>query len=571
MKNQVYGYIRVSTIRQGLKGVSLQEQKSAIDKYAANNGLTIARWFEEKETAAKQGRPVFSQMLKLLQKGVTSGVIIHKIDRSARNLKDWAALGELIDNGINVHFAHESVDLNARGGRLSADIQAVIATDYIRNLREETIKGMYGRLKQGFYPFGAPLGYLNHGSAKPKTPDPLNAPLIKEAFQIYATGEYSLIQLQRYLTEKGLRNRSGGMISINALSCILHNPFYMGIIYIKKNQETFKGNHESIISKNLFDRVQNVLEGKSKKGSGKHQLMFRRLFKCKACNFSVIGERQKGHVYYRCHSQECKGTCVREESIENAMKATLINLKFTKSEEKEIDNVLEELMDENDSIKKKELKRLKMQEGKISARLEILTDKYIDGDLEKEDFLRRKKSCLVELKNIEQKIFDWENDKAITFQSMIQKLELLKSLYSGYIQANESQKRKMVKLYTSNRLIDVKNVLLELKTPFRELAEVFNFSLSIPGRIRTCDLELRRLPLCPTELPGHKLKRSSKKEYQENYLKSKDVIGWFFRCPPCPHLQLVVQHCLHHQFQPDHLPNSEDLRHQSPKIILFGL
>ena len=59
-------------------------------------------------------------MMQLLKSQKADGVIIHKIDRSARNLKDWAVLGDMIDQGIEVHFAHESLDLNARGGRLAA-------------------------------------------------------------------------------------------------------------------------------------------------------------------------------------------------------------------------------------------------------------------------------------------------------------------------------------------------------------------------------------------------------------------------------------------------------------------
>lgn len=74
-------------------------------------------------------------MMQALKNGQAQGVIIHKIDRSARNLKDWAGLGELIDRGVQVHFAHEAIDLHSRGGRLLADIQAVVAADYIRNLR----------------------------------------------------------------------------------------------------------------------------------------------------------------------------------------------------------------------------------------------------------------------------------------------------------------------------------------------------------------------------------------------------------------------------------------------------
>src|SRR5437879_8705467 len=179
-----FGYIRVSTAKQGEQGVSLHEQRDAIARYSQQHSLEILDWFEERETAAKRGRPVFNQMLRLLREGKADGVIIHKIDRSARNLKDWADLGELIDQGIEVHFANESLDLHSRGGRLSADIQAVVAADYIRNLREETRKGFYGRIKQGLYPLPAPVGYLDMGKGKPKEVDLAKAPLVRKAFEL---------------------------------------------------------------------------------------------------------------------------------------------------------------------------------------------------------------------------------------------------------------------------------------------------------------------------------------------------------------------------------------------------
>jgi DNA invertase Pin-like site-specific DNA recombinase len=138
-------------------------------------------------------------MLRLLDRKKAAGVIIHKIDRSARNLRDWADLGELIDRGVEVHFAHESVDLTSRGGRLSADIQAVVAADYIRNLRDEVKKGFYGRLKQGYYPLPAPLGYRDNGGGQAKTPDPITAPLVRQAFESYATGRYNLPLLNEEL------------------------------------------------------------------------------------------------------------------------------------------------------------------------------------------------------------------------------------------------------------------------------------------------------------------------------------------------------------------------------------
>src|ERR1043165_2031570 len=185
------GYTRVSTTKQG-EGVSLEVQKEAISRYAERNQFQIDLWLEEMETAAKRGRPVFTEAIKLLRHEKHKGIILHKLDRGARNLKDWAEIGELSDRGVEVHFVNESLDLHSRGGRLSADIQAVVAADYIRNLREETRKGFYGRLKQGLYPLQAPIGYVDNGGGKAKTICPIKGPLVRQAFELYATARYSL-------------------------------------------------------------------------------------------------------------------------------------------------------------------------------------------------------------------------------------------------------------------------------------------------------------------------------------------------------------------------------------------
>src|SRR6266498_5351359 len=207
MMHGYIGYIRVSTTKQG-EGVSLEVQKDAISRYAERNQFQIGLWLEEMETAAKRGRPVFNQAMKLLRQEKHKGIILHKLDRGARNLKDWAEIGELSDQGVEVHFANESLDLHSRGGRLSADIQAVVAADYIRNLREESRKGFYGRIKQGLYPLPAPLGYVDCGKGNRKELDPVRAPLIRKAFELYATGKYNLDTLVEEMYRVGLQNKT---------------------------------------------------------------------------------------------------------------------------------------------------------------------------------------------------------------------------------------------------------------------------------------------------------------------------------------------------------------------------
>ena len=109
-----FAYIRVSTVKQGEHGSSLTEQRDAIVRYAAKNGLHISRFFEEQQTAAKVGRTVFRKMLVSLKRGGAHGLILHKIDRGARNLADWAEIAALKDIGIDVtrpDFFEKGLDL----------------------------------------------------------------------------------------------------------------------------------------------------------------------------------------------------------------------------------------------------------------------------------------------------------------------------------------------------------------------------------------------------------------------------------------------------------------------------
>ncbi len=463
------GYIRVSTVKQGTKGVSLQEQRDAILRYAERNQLPIAIWLEEMETAAKQGRPVFNQALKLLRGGKAQGIILHKLDRGARNLRDWAAIGELSDQGVEIHFVSESLDLQSRGGRLSADIQAVVAADYIRNLREETRKGFYGRLKQGLYPLRAPLGYVDQGSARAKTIDPVMGPLVRKAFELYGSARYSLETLGDELHRLGLRNHNGGRVTRTGLSTVLNNSFYIGLIHIQKTGETFVGIQEPLLGKALFDRVHAVLTGKSNIRSQCHAFQFRRLLSCDTCHYSLIGERQKGHVYYRCHSKPCTGTSVREEMVGTAVAQFFQQFRFNEKEVQYFRAKLYNLRKTWASQREDQTKSLSLKLAQVKDRLNRLTDAYLDQALDKTMFEERKKSLFLEQKATEENLANLTNNKASP-DRLQNFLELAGSAWLSYKLAIPEERREMVNIFTSNRLVTGKKIDLKPSLPFQEIA-----------------------------------------------------------------------------------------------------
>jgi site-specific DNA recombinase len=467
-----YGYIRVSTAKQE-KGVSLEEQRDAIRHFAERQGLQITEWFEEVLTAAKKGRPLFAEMIRGLKRGRANGVIMHKIDRSARNLRDWLELGDLIDSGeAVVHFVNENIDLRSRGGRLSADIQAVIAADYIRNLREEARKGLYGRLKQGVYPFCAPPGYKNTGpGGRLKTIDPSRAPFVRQAFELYASGRYTLDSLLVELRRRGFRNRNRRPILRSSLALILNNPFYAGVIRIRTTGETFKGKHEPLISMALFNQVQDRLSGRVRMHGLTHDFPLRGLFRCELCNRQLTGERQKGHVYYRCHGAACPTRGFREEVLEDALIKSWTPIAISGKRRDALFAHLEHILEQDAGREVDRASQLQLQITGIANRLTRLIDALVDGALDKESFEIRKRALLEEEQSLKQSLESAPPSCEQVLARVARVFELACTAQQSYLLASPQSKRELTFLLTSNRTVAGKDVHVEPYFPLAAIGE----------------------------------------------------------------------------------------------------
>jgi DNA invertase Pin-like site-specific DNA recombinase len=469
--NKLYfAYVRVSTARQGQAGTSLTEQRAAISRYAQCYGLTIIKEYEEQETAAKRGRPIFAEMLQALKQGKVVGVVMHKIDRSARNLKDWADLGELIDSGVEVHFANESLDLHSRGGRLSADIQAVVAADYIRNLREETKKGFYGRLKQGLYPMPAPIGYKDQGGGQPKVLDTVQGSLVRQAFELYAAGRHGLRALEEKMDELGLEGKHGARVTRSSLHGMLRNPFYTGLIRLKKTGELFQGAHEPIVPKFLFDRVQLMLDGKYVDKRHRHSFLFRKHIVCDTCQKNLIPETQKGHVYYRCQTKECPQKTVREEVAVTSFVGVLQRLQFSDSELRYLRAEHHKSLQISSHQEENQRKALRLQLEQIRGRLSKLTDAYIDSVLDEPMYIDKKNGLLLQEQAVTERLENIGAENGV-FARVDGFLELANNSYLSYQSAIFEERRELVKTVTSNFIYKGKFIIPKLHYPFQLIAE----------------------------------------------------------------------------------------------------
>ncbi len=499
---RVFAYIRVSDPSQDdekdpdrkehREGASFTEQRKVIARYAEREGLSIVEWFRETETAAKRGRPIFASMAKRLRKREADGFIVHKVDRSSRNYHDWADINDIADEGFDVRFASDNLDLSTRGKRLLADVQAVFATDYIRNLKEEVRKGIDGRLTQGLLPWAAPLGYVNNGHrGKVKTIDPVTGPIVRRAFELYATGDHSLDSLCAELEPMGLRNRQGGRVTRNGLSAVLNNPFYIGLIVHKTGGVTYKGVHDPLIGKQLFDRVQAVLSGRTQKRVQRNQFRYRRMFRCAECGHALTGELQKGHIYYRCHTKACPMTGVREEVLETAVAGAYATLRLSDAERAALEAEVTTFLGECEESTRRVQETWRLQLAALQARHDRLVDAFLEGTLDKETFEPRKTRLLMEQRELEEKLStDVDSEQIETRLREIFELASTASLSQSM--GTDDEKRELLQILTLNRSVNRENVVVELSFPFLLLMKQGETQLG--GRSRDRSRSSRKLP-----------------------------------------------------------------------------
>lgn len=325
MKSVIYA--RVSSKEQEDTGYSLDAQEKLLKEYAIKHELDVAKVFRVSESASgKQIRATFNEMFDFVSKKSIPIILCEKIDRLTRNMKDAASVSDWIqeDPKREVHFVKESfiVNKNTRAHEnLVWDMKVAIARFYTNNLSEEVKKGLAEKLRQGWLPTKPPRGYKTIGEKGHKTHviDEETAPLIRKMFKLYATSHYSIKKLVEVMRESGLRSSLGRSVPKSRIASLLGDPFY--IAKIRYNGVVHQGKHEPLISEELFEKVQQVMHGRSTPHYQKHFPTFRGLIHCVNCNGLVTWETQKGHWYGHCnYYRDCpRRGFVKQEEIEKQL------------------------------------------------------------------------------------------------------------------------------------------------------------------------------------------------------------------------------------------------------------
>ena len=299
-------YCRKSSEEDNRQILSIESQVDEMAKLAARDGLTITKIFKESMTAKAPGRPVFAEMMAFVEQNRNCTILVWKLDRLARNPVDEGRIKWLLQQGVIAEIKTPDRSYFPSDNALIASVEFGMANQYIRDLRQNVMRGNRAKLERGGWPNMAPFGYLNDKANRSVIVNPSTAPAVKRIFALYATGIYHLKEITKVIYEQGYRGKNEKKLSKSNIHKILQNRFYYGVMV--KGDQYYEGNHEPLITKALFDDVQAVLSGKHYSKRQTHFFPLRGVMICAVCGCMLTATLQKGkHIYYYCTNG--KGIC----------------------------------------------------------------------------------------------------------------------------------------------------------------------------------------------------------------------------------------------------------------------
>ena len=479
-------YARVSSKEQEKEGFSIPAQLKLLNEYASANNLAVLQKYVDVETAKQTGRAAFGEMIAYLKAHPAVRVmLVEKTDRLYRNLKDWVTVDEL---DVEMHFPKEGVVLSRKSRsseKFMHGIKVLMAKNYIDNLSEEARKGMQEKAEQGIWPTKCPLGYRNITRPDGKkiiATDPPIAPLIAKLFEWYAHGDISLKEAARKARAAGLvYPKSGAKVPVSTVHTILRNRLYTG--WFEWNGKLIQGRHEALVSVELWERVQGVLDGRSAKKAkrGRHDFAFSGLIECAQCGCAVVGEiKKQRYVYYHCtgYADKCQGnpaSCrrkhVREEALEAQFTELLGRLKLD-------DEVLEWVRDalhasHADERREHEeaIKRHQAEYKRLNERIHAMYVDKLDGIVDASFFERLSNQWREEQNRCQREIERLQAADRSYMDEGVQLFEVARNAQRLFEKQKPREKRRLLSFLLSNCTWRDGEVVATFRQPFDLLAE----------------------------------------------------------------------------------------------------
>ncbi len=493
-------YLRVSTPSQvntdyNPEGISLRAQRDRCELKSLQLGAEIVREFVEPGRTATsiEKRPVFQEMLAWVKhEHNIDYIVVYHFNRMFRNSVDAAITKrELTKVGTRVISTIVDLGEGPEASMVESILSAVDEYQSAANGADISYK-MGAKARNGGTLGRARLGYLNARDTSEGRNigivvfDEERASLVKLAFELYSTGEWSLESLQDELRQRGLRSRPGrfpaGEVSTSKLASLLRDPYYIG--YITYRGEMIKGRHEPLIEQTLFDRVQEVLERRGGGGQRRrrHEHYLKGLLWCGRCHAEGIESRMilqwangngGRYLYFFCRRKqqhECNSRYLEGDAVEEAVERAYQQIRFDAGLASKLRAAMKNALAEREQAAVLRARQLKAEIERLDKQEENLIDLAADGGTSMTNVRRRLMEVHRQRAQIAEQVTGRQEQLDIGVQLIEGALQFLDDPANLYKMMGAEQRRKMNRaLFEKLYVQDDSMSDVVLKSPFGEL------------------------------------------------------------------------------------------------------
>ena len=348
-KIKYFLYARKSSESEDRQVASIDSQINELNKIAKRGGLRIIEILSEAQSAKGPGRPVFNKMIERINNGEAQGIICWKLDRLARNPVDGGSISWMLQQGTIKHIQTNERSYYPTDNVLMMAVELGMANQFIRDLSQNTKRGLRNKAERGWYPGPAPVGYQNsplkRKGEKEITKDPERFDLIKKMFNLMLKGYFKPPRILEIATmDWGFRMLNGKPMARSTIYRILTDSFYCGKFeYPEGSGNWYQGGHEAMITEDDYDKIQILLGRKGKPRSKTHNFAFTGIIRCGECGTIVTAEnkvkiQKNGNIhrytYYHCtkrRNPNCSQKSIEEKELNKQIMKILDEIEIPES------------------------------------------------------------------------------------------------------------------------------------------------------------------------------------------------------------------------------------------------
>lgn len=408
-------YARKSTESEDRQIQSLEDQIRELTHLANREGCIVTEIFQESRSAKAPGnRPEFDRLMQEIENGTVDGVLTWSINRLSRNPVDGGRIAYLLQTGKLSKIRTTDRTYLPDDNALILSIENGMATAYIQDLSRSVRRGMKGKFERGWQNSKAPLGYKNDAESREIVPDPDRFDLVRHAWDMLLSENFSVRQIALYLQSRGLtaftRKGRNQVVSSTTIYKVFRKPFYAGRITFNELEKI--GSHRPMVTEEEFERAQEILDrGKNSPRIRRASLPFQGVLRCATCGCAVVGEtkcksytktsRTVKYTYYHCSgARGCAKASMREEEIVDLCIGLSKEIAISKRFRSWLRDTSVAVL-EYRSQRKPGVEDVRFEIDKQVSRLDALVALRADGEIGQAEFARNREQILSAIKELE--------------------------------------------------------------------------------------------------------------------------------------------------------------------------